>query len=252
MYRFWRAAFYSKIFATTRATRPLRSSKFSCVGNTGFGPLRILRTYSLMAVAKVQSVRPLYFILLTFRVGPNTAAAGHVSRSPRCRFHATFEGFEWFIYNRTAAFDNIVSRMGANIPVPERHPQGPGADRAESQLRHIFTKSPAEGDSAYSLFWLPRYSRVIVRHLADKVQTHVRSPFSTPKFLRNFVQWLRGQLPDLDVKNLLPFSFEGLNGGIVCGNMATSNILVAEFSRADGIFGTVPVRLCHLFLFLVA
>jgi hypothetical protein len=92
-----------------------------------------------------------------------------------------------------------------------------------------------------------------VRHLADNIQTpRVRSPFSTPKFLRNFFQWLRGQLPDLDVKNLLPFSFEGLNGGIVCGNMATSNILVAEFSRADGIFGTVPVRHCHPFLSFVA
>jgi hypothetical protein len=76
----------------------------------------------------------------------------------------------------------------------------------------------------------------------------VRNPFSTPKFLRNFVQWLRSQLPDFDVKNLLPFSFEGLNGGIVCGNMATSSILVAEFSRVDGIFGTVPVRQCHFLI----
>jgi hypothetical protein len=90
-------------------------------------------------------------------------------------------------------------------------------------------------------------------HLADDVQTpRVRNPFSTPKFLRNFVQWLRRQLPDLDAKNLLPISFECFNGGIVCGNMATPNILVAEFNRADGIFGTVPVRHNHLFLFLVA
>jgi hypothetical protein len=89
-------------------------------------------------------------------------------------------------------------------------------------------------------------------HLADNVQTpHVRNPFSTPKFLRNFVRWLRGQLPDLDAKNLLPISFECFNGGIVCGNLATSNILVAEFNRADGIFGTVPVRHDHLLLFLL-
>jgi hypothetical protein len=80
----------------------------------------------------------------------------------------------------------------------------------------------------------------------------VRNPFSTPKFLLNFAQWLRGQLPDLDAKDLLPVSIECFNGGIVCGNMATSNILVAEFNRADGIFGTVPVRHDHLLLFLVA
>ena len=90
-------------------------------------------------------------------------------------------------------------------------------------------------------------------HLTDNVPIpHARNPFSAPKFLRNFVQWLRSQLPDLDAKNLLPISFECFNGGIVCGNMATSNILVAEFNRANGIFGTVPVRHYYLLLFLVA
>jgi hypothetical protein len=80
-------------------------------------------------------------------------------------------------------------------------------------------------------------------HFVDDAQTpHVRSPFSTPRFLCTFVRWVRGQLPGLDFKDLLPFSFAGLNGGIVCGNMANPNILVVEFSRADGIFGAVPVR----------
>jgi hypothetical protein len=146
MYRFWRAAFYSRIFATIQATRPSRLSKFSCVGNTGFGPLPTLRTYKLTVVAKVRSVRLLRFRL--FRVVPNTIIVAHVSKSSRCRFHATFEGFEWFIYNRTAAFDNIVSRMEVNTPVPESRAQGSSADRAASQLRHIFTKSPARGDGA--------------------------------------------------------------------------------------------------------
>ena len=86
--------------------------------------------------------------------------------------------------------------------------------------------------------------------VVDVQISRVRNYFSTPKFLRNFVQWLRGQLPDFDFKNLLPFSFEGLNGGIVCGNMSTSSVLVAEFSRVDGIFGTVPVRHCYLLLSL--
>ena len=78
--------------------------------------------------------------------------------------------------------------------------------------------------------------------LVDNVRNHVRNPFSTPKFLRTLIRWFRGQLPNLDFKDLLPFSFVVLNGGIVCGNIANSNILVAEFSRADGIFGAVPVR----------
>jgi hypothetical protein len=80
--------------------------------------------------------------------------------------------------------------------------------------------------------------------------SRVRNPSSAPKFLRKFAHWLLGQLPDLNVKDLLPLSFEGLNGGIVCGNMSTSNILVAEFSRADGSFGTVMVRRFSVILFL--
>jgi len=146
MYRFWRAAFYSRIFTTIRATRPSRLLKFSCVGNTGFGPLPILRTYKLTVVAKGRSVRLLRFSSLL--CCSNTIIVPHVSKSSRCRFHATFEGFEWFIYNRTAAFDNIVARMEAHTPVPEGRAQGSGADRAASQLRHIFTRSPARGDGA--------------------------------------------------------------------------------------------------------
>jgi len=88
------------------------------------------------------------FILPPSRVVPNKIIAARVSKPSRCRFHATFEGFEWFIYNRTAAFDNIVSRMEVNTPVPEGRAQGSSADRAASQLRHIFTKSPARGDGA--------------------------------------------------------------------------------------------------------
>jgi hypothetical protein len=83
-----------------------------------------------------------------FCVVPNTIIVAHVTKTSRCRFHATFEGFEWFIYNRTAAFDNIVSRMEVHTPVPESRAQGSSADRASSQLRHIFTRSFARGDGA--------------------------------------------------------------------------------------------------------
>ncbi|KAF8271516.1 hypothetical protein EI94DRAFT_1770350 [Lactarius quietus] len=147
---------------------------------------------------------------------------GNKTRSPRCRFHATLEGFEWFLYNRTAAFDNIVAQMEAKTPVPERQAQSPAPDGAASHIRHIFSKSSAGGNFA---------------------QTRgTRACFTTPKFIHRFMRWLQNQLPELDSKDLFPLSFEGINGGIVLGNMSTSNILVAEFARADGVYGTVPSR----------
>ena len=101
-----------------------------------------------MPAAKNQNVR---WAFSHRWVGSNIFyVVGNKSRSPRCRFHATFEGFEWFIYNRTAAFDNIVAQMDAKTPVPERRSQSPAADGAASQLRQIFSKSSAGGDSAYS------------------------------------------------------------------------------------------------------
>jgi hypothetical protein len=33
-----------------------------------------------------------------------------------CRLYMTFQGFEWFLYNRTAAYDNIISQMEPNEP----------------------------------------------------------------------------------------------------------------------------------------
>lgn len=183
-----------------------------------------------------------FYLLSPFRVIYSATAAGSAAQLPRCRFHATLEGFEWFLYNRTAAFDDIVSRMEEKTPVPERCAQSLGTDGTSFQLRQLFTKSSVN-ESAYRLF-LSRWYHIPIVHnrLVDNVRNHVRNPFSTPKFLRTLIRWFRGQLPNLDFKDLLPFSFVVLNGGIVCGNIANSNILVAEFSRADGIFGAVPVR----------
>ena len=32
-------------------------------------------------------------------------------RLPPCRIHATIEGVEWLMYNRTAAYDDILAQM---------------------------------------------------------------------------------------------------------------------------------------------
>ena len=64
----------------------------------------------------------------------------------------------------------------------------------------------------------------------------------TPRFVRRALARLRRQLPNLDPKSLLPVSFEGTKGAILCGNASTPSVLVAEFQRAEGIFGIVPVR----------
>jgi len=43
-----------------------------------------------------------------------TDAGKPASPSMHCRIQVSFQGFEWFLYNRTAAYDKIISQMEAN------------------------------------------------------------------------------------------------------------------------------------------
>lgn len=138
--------YFSRTSDTIRATSLSKSSKSSCGGNTGFVPSPTPSTSKPTPVAKSQNVCR-GAVLLCVAYCDCVYVAANKSRSPRCRFHATFEGFEWFLYNRTAAFDNIVAQMDAKTPVPERRAQSPTP--AASHIRQIFNKSSAEGDSAY-------------------------------------------------------------------------------------------------------
>lgn len=35
---------------------------------------------------------------------------------PSCRIKVSAQGFEWFLYNRTSAYDHILSQMQAKAP----------------------------------------------------------------------------------------------------------------------------------------
>lgn len=55
-----------------------------------------------------------------------------------CRVHISLQGLEWFIYNRTAAFENIVSQLDPDIPstpVPTPNPDG------AASVRKIFSRT---------------------------------------------------------------------------------------------------------------
>jgi len=64
-----------------------------------------------------------------------------------------------------------------------------------------------------------------------------------PSVFRNALEWLRSQLPRIEFKDLLPISMEVEKGVIMCGNASTPNLLVAEYKKAEGTYGVVPVNL---------
>ncbi len=85
-------------------------------------------------------------------IGEDTGGKGN--RPLACRVHISLEGLEWFMYNRTAAFDNIVSQLGPDVPAtPTATPVPDGA----ASVRKIFSRTSVFNDcmhSSYSLFMI--------------------------------------------------------------------------------------------------
>jgi hypothetical protein len=75
----------------------------------------------------------------------------------------------------------------------------------------------------------------------------VRSAIHVPAVLHRALVWVRGQLPTLDPKDLLPLGIHIQKGAIILGNPSTPSLLVAEFQDALGTYGITPV--CDLFNF---
>ncbi|KAK1218471.1 Macrophage colony-stimulating factor 1 receptor [Marasmius sp. AFHP31] len=146
--------------------------------------------------------------------GYKAEGEGTSTRNTSCRIKITINGLEWVLYNRTAAYDNILSQMPTSRNAP-----GEGAKE-----RNVLRKSATNLSVATPSF------------LANSFKSHA------PKFIQRMMAWVKQQLPNLDPKELLPLAIEVSKGAIICGNASTSSILVSEFQRAEGTFGITRSR----------
>ncbi|KIJ61338.1 hypothetical protein HYDPIDRAFT_177084 [Hydnomerulius pinastri MD-312] len=127
---------------------------------------------------------------------------------PSCRIKVSVQGFEWFLYNKTAAYDHIISQMQANAPPPPE----------ASEPRRLFSQTSG---------------------LEGLYPPSVLANIKAPPVIHAALNWIKRQMPYLDPKDLLPISIEVFKLAIVCGNPSTPNLMVAECHRADGTFGIV-------------
>ncbi|KAI0699566.1 hypothetical protein BC835DRAFT_1412549 [Cytidiella melzeri] len=161
------------------------------------------------------------------RVVGESIGAKPKKTSMSCRVHICFQGLEWFIYNRTAAYDNIVASMESQSDDGGAHPDGRASMEAIKSLRKIFSWTSAIPDST---------------NLGPPISL-VSSIYSrTPKFLKGWIAALKHQMPSLDPKDLLPIGIEVTKGAIVIGNKSTPTLFVADFKCAEGTYGIVPSR----------
>ncbi|KAI0633565.1 hypothetical protein C8Q77DRAFT_1157760 [Trametes polyzona] len=155
-------------------------------------------------------------------IGEDTPGKGKTPLA--CRVHISLQGLEWFIYNRTAAFDNIVSQLDPDMPItPVPTPVPEGA----ASVKKIFSRTSVFRDPS---ILGPPVS--LVSSIAKR----------TPTFVKRGVGWVQQQLPNLDPKDLLPISLEVVKGAITIGNASTANLLAAEFQRGEGTYGIVESR----------
>lgn len=151
-----------------------------------------------------------------------------------CRIQLTFEGMEWFLYNRTAAYDSILEQIEkASRPT----------SRSSSHHR-LFRRFSRQGANiiVVSLLFLSRLTFFIGDTSILYPPSAIRSSIHVPNSIKQALKWARGQLPTLDPKDLLPLGIEIRTGAIILGNSSTPNLLVSEFQSASGTFGIVPVR----------
>ncbi|KAF7288717.1 hypothetical protein HMN09_01377700 [Mycena chlorophos] len=130
------------------------------------------------------------------------------TRSPSCRVQISVQGLEWFLYNRTAAYDNMVANMAPKPPLSRPTSRNTGRQSSTHQ-------------------------------------TYTASVLRVPAVLQRAWYWIRQELPTLDPKDLLPLGIEVTKGAIIIGNPSTPNLLVAEFKRTEGMFGIVQSRSKH-------
>ncbi|KAH8080285.1 hypothetical protein BXZ70DRAFT_901408 [Cristinia sonorae] len=152
-----------------------------------------------------------------------------VRSPPTCRVHVKIQGLEWFLYNRTAAYDSIISAMETSMShAPDS--ARPSGDGGRSSLRKMFSGTsvvPPESSLGHPVSLFSSF--------IDK----------TPNFIKRAFAWVASQLPNFDPKDLLPLSIEATTAAITLGNASTPSLLVAEFRRAQGVFGVVPAKSKH-------
>ena len=166
-----------------------------------------------------------------------------------CRLQAVAEGVEWFIYNRTPAYDDILRHMQPDLPEarpchPETSESAPFLNEAETGARpndHVGSTCfvrlrQLNNNNSLPMFFCNSESDAKVR----KAKRRLLSPVT---LLKHLAEWMYQQLPSPDLKDILPIGFEVTRGAITLGNDSTPNILIGNFKRATGTFGLQPVSL---------
>lgn len=191
---------------------------------------------------------------------PSARQRKHASKNQkypaRCLIH--LEGMEWFLYNRSPAYDAIVERMKAANESYEKAQQDDCSESADGEKKHM---DPSPNDSPPSEShdhskpkdpYVPPATKIAN---ADPISAslppneRLARPLSPP--ISN-IGTIRGKLDTFMLKkhqepwqwqrDLLPIDVEISTGAVVVGNDATPIVTIAEFKKGKGSLETEESR----------
>lgn len=64
---------------------------------------------------------------------------------PSCRIHITLHGLEWFVYNRIASYENIITSLGSSLSHAAASNQHQHTDGRGTLSRSLFGSGPVPG-----------------------------------------------------------------------------------------------------------
>ncbi|EJT99737.1 hypothetical protein DACRYDRAFT_101324 [Dacryopinax primogenitus] len=155
-------------------------------------------------------------------------------RNLPCRIFVYMEGVEWFLYNRTPAFDAIVERLAE------------AARREQEQVRlgGEYPLSPIQtGDKERSSLSVPPAAATHSTSILLHAPTVIQGAFDrSTMFLRFLLRLIPKLVPALGLRDILPIDIRVLTGAITVGNDATPYLLVGSFKSGRGMWGVGPAR----------
>ncbi|KAF8325178.1 uncharacterized protein EI90DRAFT_3157032 [Cantharellus anzutake] len=170
-----------------------------------------------------------YWFWRTRELSDDTKVVGENVHSPKrapCLIKCVAEGLEWFIYNRTPMYDDILNCMMSESQEQNRFPLKGTATNASRVTRSDYPQAEAV-DARTDAAQRRRYSALLRLLIAPVV------------YVKSFIISL---LPKFEFGDFLPISFDLVRGAIMVGNRSTPILLVGAFNRAEGTFQIVPSR----------
>lgn len=159
------------------------------------------------------------------------AIVGKVHSLP-CRIVVKTRGLEWFIYNRSPAYDAILKSMATEEDLDE-------ATSNSEPVRRSRTMPDSEQDTHRGVFDINEIPSSFEGRRAGDVangkENHDSNSTFTPVSTKSSTGQESGKQPALPgILRVLPIRIDCSKGAIVMGNQNTRSILTAKFDRATG------------------